>query len=33
MLWHPRLNADVALRWLRGGLREVCGQQVQSPLP
>ncbi|TSD77283.1 LysR family transcriptional regulator [Pseudomonas sp. KBS0710] len=33
MLWHPRLDADVAHRWLRGCLREVCGQQVQSPLP
>ena len=33
MLWHPRLDADVANRWLRGCLREVCGQQVQSPLP
>ncbi|WP_447095533.1 LysR family transcriptional regulator [Pseudomonas sp. CF10PS3] len=26
MLWHPRLNADLAHRWLRGCLREVCGQ-------
>ncbi|EFQ63775.1 putative LysR family transcriptional regulator [Pseudomonas fluorescens WH6] len=33
MLWHPRLDADQAHRWLRGCLREVCGQQVQSPLP
>lgn len=34
MLWHPRLDADLAHRWLRGCLREVCGlQQVQSPLP
>ena len=33
MLWHPRLDADVAHRWLRSCLREVCGQQVQSPLP
>ncbi|MCF5230372.1 MULTISPECIES: LysR family transcriptional regulator [Pseudomonas] len=33
MLWHPRLDADVAHRWLRGCLRQVCGQQVQSPLP
>ncbi|NWC88547.1 LysR family transcriptional regulator [Pseudomonas reactans] len=33
MLWHPRLDADLAHRWLRGCLREVCGlQQVQSPL-
>ena len=34
MLWHPRLDADLAHRWLRGCLREVCAlQQVQSPLP
>ena len=33
MLWHPRLDADLAHRWLRGCLREVCGQpQVQLPL-
>lgn len=25
MLWHPRLDADPAHRWLRGLLREVCG--------
>lgn len=24
MLWHPRLHADPAHRWLRGCLREVC---------
>ena len=34
MLWHPRLDADLAHRWLRGCLRQVCGaEQVQSPLP
>ncbi|NMX40980.1 LysR family transcriptional regulator [Pseudomonas veronii] len=26
MLWHPRLDADLAHRWLRGCLREVCGR-------
>ncbi|WP_455884897.1 LysR family transcriptional regulator [Pseudomonas spelaei] len=26
MLWHPRLDADLAHRWLRGCLRKVCGQ-------
>ena len=26
MLWHPRLDADPAHRWLRGCLREVCGR-------
>ena len=25
MLWHPRLDADLAHRWLRGCVREVCG--------
>lgn len=25
MLWHPRLDADAAHRWLRGIVREVCG--------
>lgn len=24
MMWHPRLDADVAHRWLRGCLRDVC---------
>ena len=24
MLWHPRLDADLAHRWLRGCLRDVC---------
>ncbi|PFG23810.1 DNA-binding transcriptional LysR family regulator [Pseudomonas lurida] len=33
MLWHPRLDADLAHRWLRGCLREVCAEQVQSGLP
>lgn len=34
MLWHPRLDADLGHRWLRGCLREVCGpQQVQLPRP
>lgn len=27
MLWHPRMDADLAHRWLRGCLREVCAQQ------
>lgn len=33
MLWHPRLDADLAHRWLRACLREVCAEQVQSALP
>jgi DNA-binding transcriptional LysR family regulator len=24
LLWHPRLDADPAHRWLRGIVREVC---------
>ena len=27
MLWHPRLDADPAHRWLRSCLREVCGAE------
>lgn len=27
LLWHPRLDADLAHRWLRGCLRDVCAQQ------
>lgn len=27
MLWHPRMDADPAHRWLRGCLREVCATQ------
>jgi DNA-binding transcriptional LysR family regulator len=26
MLWHPRLEADPVHRWLRGCLRDVCGE-------
>jgi DNA-binding transcriptional LysR family regulator len=25
LLWHPRLDADAAHRWLRGCVREICG--------
>ena len=25
LLWHPRLDGDIAHRWLRGCVREVCG--------
>lgn len=28
MLWHPRMDADPAHRWLRGCVREVCAQQL-----
>ena len=26
MLWHPRMDADPAHRWLRACLREVCAE-------
>jgi DNA-binding transcriptional LysR family regulator len=26
LLWHPRLDADAAHRWLRGCVREICGK-------
>lgn len=28
LLWHPRLHADLAHRWLRGCVREVCADQI-----
>ena len=27
LLWHPRMDADPAHRWLRGVVREVCGEE------
>jgi DNA-binding transcriptional LysR family regulator len=30
LLWHPRLDADPAHRWLRGCVREVCADQPKS---
>jgi DNA-binding transcriptional LysR family regulator len=32
MLWHPRLDADPAHRWLRGIVRDVCagGQRIKA---
>ena len=30
LLWHPRLDADVAHRWLRGCVREVCAKQLDE---
>ena len=27
LLWHPRLDGDLAHRWLRGCVREVCAEQ------
>ena len=28
LLWHPRLDADPAHRWLRGSVRDVCTEQL-----
>ncbi|HKU39293.1 MAG TPA: LysR family transcriptional regulator [Polyangiales bacterium] len=30
LLWHPRLDADVAHRWLRTCVREVCAARIAS---
>lgn len=30
LLWHPRLDADPAHRWLRGLVREVCAEQLTA---
>lgn len=32
MLWHPRMDADQAHRWLRGCVREVCAEWLECPL-
>jgi DNA-binding transcriptional LysR family regulator len=32
LLWHPRLDADQAHRWLRGCVREVCAVQLTDLL-
>jgi DNA-binding transcriptional LysR family regulator len=32
LLWHPRLDGDLAHRWLRGCVREVC-TEVLAPIP
>ncbi len=32
LLWHPRLHADAAHRWLRGCVREVCTGQIAEAL-
>ncbi len=31
LLWHPRLHADPAHRWLRGCVRDVCAGQPAAP--
>jgi DNA-binding transcriptional LysR family regulator len=30
LLWHPRLDADPAHRWLRGCMRDVCAEQLSD---
>jgi DNA-binding transcriptional LysR family regulator len=30
LLWHPRLDADPAHRWLRGCVRDVCAEQARA---
>jgi DNA-binding transcriptional LysR family regulator len=30
LIWHPRLDADPAHRWLRGRIREVCAERVRA---
>jgi DNA-binding transcriptional LysR family regulator len=30
LLWHPRLDADPAHRWLRGCVRDVCAEQLMG---
>jgi DNA-binding transcriptional LysR family regulator len=31
LLWHPRLDADPAHRWLRGCIRDVCAERFDTP--
>ncbi|NQD94765.1 LysR family transcriptional regulator [Pseudomonas sp. CrR25] len=31
MLWHPRMDADPAHRWLRGCVRDVCAERLSDP--
>jgi DNA-binding transcriptional LysR family regulator len=30
MLWHPRMDGDLAHRWLRTQLRDVCSTRKRS---
>ena len=30
ILWHPRMDADPAHRWLRGCVRDVCMEQTSA---
>ena len=31
LLWHPRLDADPAHRWLRGCVRDACAERLSKP--
>lgn len=33
LFWHPRLHADLAHRWLRGCVREVCAERAADSTP
>jgi DNA-binding transcriptional LysR family regulator len=33
LLWHPRLDADPAHRWLRGCVRDTCAEQLTESSP
>jgi len=33
MLWHPRMEGDLAHRWLRGCVRDVCAGQAGDASP
>ena len=33
LLWHPRLDADPAHRWLRGVVRDVCAESIDWGRP
>jgi DNA-binding transcriptional LysR family regulator len=33
MLWHPRMHADPAHRWLRGCVRDICAQHAGEARP
>ncbi len=30
LLWHPRMNADPAHRWLRDCVRQACSEQLET---
>ncbi|MGR9246225.1 LysR family transcriptional regulator [Rhizobium leguminosarum] len=31
LLWHPRMDADPAHRWLRGCVRDACAELIEAP--